>query len=153
HMCEDFDRAAHGLKPVHLRVIEGLVFISFADKPLALDEVERTIRQGFRPYGWAAAKIAHRRSYRIEANWKLAVENYVECYHCAPAHPEYSLLHSNEVPPEKRLALDAAIDARAGALGIDIGNCDRWALAAGPGEEAIYCKRHALYDGMVSGTA
>ncbi len=25
----------------------------------------------------------------VHANWKLTVENYLECYHCKPAHPQY----------------------------------------------------------------
>jgi phenylpropionate dioxygenase-like ring-hydroxylating dioxygenase large terminal subunit len=28
----------------------------------------------------------------IEANWKVALENYLECYHCAVAHPGFSKL-------------------------------------------------------------
>ena len=50
-------------------------------------EAEETLRSGLGPYGWATAKVAHREVYAIEANWKLAVENYVECYHCTPSHP------------------------------------------------------------------
>ena len=29
-------------------------------------------------------------SYQIEANWKLVVDNYLECYHCPVAHPGFS---------------------------------------------------------------
>ena len=32
--------------------------------------------------------------YPIEANWKLSIENYQECYHCATAHPEYAKMHN-----------------------------------------------------------
>ena len=28
--------------------------------------------------------------WSIEANWKVALENYLECYHCAVAHPGFS---------------------------------------------------------------
>ncbi|MGF1425051.1 aromatic ring-hydroxylating oxygenase subunit alpha [Kitasatospora sp. LaBMicrA B282] len=28
--------------------------------------------------------------YEVEANWKLIVENYLECYHCPSTHPELS---------------------------------------------------------------
>ncbi len=28
--------------------------------------------------------------WTIEANWKVALENYLECYHCAVAHPGFS---------------------------------------------------------------
>ncbi len=30
--------------------------------------------------------------YALEANWKIVVENYLECYHCAVAHPGFSRL-------------------------------------------------------------
>ena len=28
--------------------------------------------------------------YGVDANWKVAIENYLECYHCAVAHPGFS---------------------------------------------------------------
>jgi Rieske 2Fe-2S family protein len=73
HMPADFDRSAHGLKPVNLRVIEGIVFLSFAGNPLALSHAERTLSECFGPYEWPHARIAHRERYPIAANWKLAV--------------------------------------------------------------------------------
>ena len=33
-----------------------------------------------------------RGSYSLAANWKIAVENYLECYHCAVAHPAFTRL-------------------------------------------------------------
>jgi choline monooxygenase len=32
----------------------------------------------------------HRAEYALDANWKVCVENYLECYHCAVAHPGFS---------------------------------------------------------------
>jgi choline monooxygenase len=31
-----------------------------------------------------------RRTYEIKANWKVVVDNYLECYHCPIAHPAFS---------------------------------------------------------------
>jgi phenylpropionate dioxygenase-like ring-hydroxylating dioxygenase large terminal subunit len=31
-------------------------------------------------------KFAHRLTWDIKCNWKTAVDNFSECYHCAPAH-------------------------------------------------------------------
>jgi Rieske 2Fe-2S family protein len=31
-------------------------------------------------------------SYEVEANWKVLVENFSECYHCAPVHPSLNRL-------------------------------------------------------------
>ena len=32
--------------------------------------------------------LGARHEYEVAANWKVIVENYLECYHCAPIHPE-----------------------------------------------------------------
>ncbi|MGH7124400.1 MAG: aromatic ring-hydroxylating oxygenase subunit alpha [Stellaceae bacterium] len=153
HMAEPFDKSAHGLKQIPLRVIEGLIFVTFAEQPLGLAKVEDVLERGYGPYGWADAKVAHRAVYPIEANWKLAVENYVECYHCAPSHPEYARLHANEQPLAKIAELNQEMDRRAAALKLDIPNQDHWALAAEQGEEAAYCVRYALLRGAVTGSA
>jgi choline monooxygenase len=35
-------------------------------------------------------------SYSVKSNWKVWVENFNECYHCAVAHPEFTkLVHTN----------------------------------------------------------
>ena len=39
--------------------------------------------------------VGQRITYDVKANWKLIVENFMECYHCATIHPELT-----EVLPE-----------------------------------------------------
>jgi phenylpropionate dioxygenase-like ring-hydroxylating dioxygenase large terminal subunit len=152
HMPQDFDAARHGLKEINLRIVEGLVFVSFAASPLGLDEVEATLASFLRPFDWAGARVAHRESYAIEANWKLAVENYLECYHCAPAHPEYSKLHALEQPLARIEALNARMRERSSALGLDFPDHDHW-VASASGAEAVFGFRYALYDGIETGSA
>jgi choline monooxygenase len=36
---------------------------------------------------FAGLRHARRVEWNVEANWKVAVENYLECYHCPVAHP------------------------------------------------------------------
>lgn len=151
HMPPDFDMAAHALRKVHLRIAEGLIFISFADIPLGFDVVAQSLRTTCGRYGWATAKIAHRQTYPIEANWKLAVENYVECYHCGPAHPEYSKVHALEQPPHRIEKLNAKMEARTCALGIEVATGNHW-QSSSTGEEAIHSFRYALYDGASTGS-
>ncbi len=43
----------------------------------------------------AGLALAHREVYEVSSNWKLIVENFMECYHCATIHPELT-----EVLPE-----------------------------------------------------
>src|SRR5919197_2088919 len=130
-----------------------MIYSSFAETPLSLTRVEATLRSGYGPYGWGRAKVAHRELYTIDANWKLAVENYLECYHCAPAHPDYAKLHANEQPRPRIEALNARMQQRTEALGLDIRSEDHWALLAAAGEEAIYCVRYAMLGGAVTGSA
>ena len=89
-MPEDFLPQDHGLKPCALAIVEGLIFISLSDgKGPPLDGVAEGLRPYLRLHGLASARVAHRETYAVQANWKLTVENYLECYHCKPAHPQY----------------------------------------------------------------
>jgi glycine betaine catabolism A len=36
----------------------------------------------------AQLRTGHRLVYPVAANWKVILENYNECYHCGPVHPE-----------------------------------------------------------------
>jgi Rieske 2Fe-2S family protein len=89
-MPGDFRAAEHGLAPCAVQVVEGLILVSLADPPgPALDAVVGGLAPYLRLHGIADARVAHRETYPVEANWKLTVENYLECYHCKPAHPQY----------------------------------------------------------------
>jgi glycine betaine catabolism A len=46
------------------------------------------IPQRLRRYPLADLRIARSLTYEVEANWKVLLENYNECYHCAGVHPE-----------------------------------------------------------------
>lgn len=151
HMPEGFDASSYGLRQIHIRVIEGLVFISFARTPLGLERAEKALRMNYGPFGWASARVAHRETYAIAANWKLAVENYLECYHCAPAHPEYSKLHALEQPPQRFEKMTARMREKAAALGLDIPGHDHW-TGSEEGEEAVWSFRYPLYDGVATGS-
>ena len=39
-------------------------------------------------YPLAELKVARSLRYEVAANWKVMLENYNECYHCAGVHPE-----------------------------------------------------------------
>jgi Rieske 2Fe-2S family protein len=118
HMPASLDRSTLGLRRLHVRLLAGLVFINFAEEPPAFTEIERDLAAPLAPYGLERAKVAQRRNYPLTANWKLAVENYCECYHCGPAHPEYSVAHARAVPVEQfETELDAVMK-RASEVGL-----------------------------------
>jgi len=152
-MPESFRRVDIALKSLPVRVMEGLIFTTFAEHPLDLTVAADALARSAGVHGWAAAKVAHREIYSIRANWKLAVENYMECYHCTPAHPEFSKRHVYARPAELNVELERAGRTRAEALGIVVPDIDRYGCAAGSGRESVAVMRSALHDGIVSATA
>jgi len=89
NMSEGFDRSGHGLRRIHAREVFGFVYVSLAEHPPDLEPGIQAIRSFVEPHGFDQARIAARREVVLQANWKLAMENFLECYHCPAAHPEY----------------------------------------------------------------
>ena len=84
-----FDTSCFGLKPVHVRVVAGLVFVCLADEPPAdFDDVVATASPYLLPHQLHRTKVAAQVDLVEEANWKLVMENNRECYHCEGGHPE-----------------------------------------------------------------
>ena len=150
-MPESFRRADFGLKSLPIRIMEGLIFTTFAKDPLDLGVAADALARSAGVHGWASAKVAHCEVYSIKANWKLAVENYMECYHCTPAHPEFAKRHVYARPAELNVELERAGRTRAEALGIVVPEIDRYGCAAGGGE-SVAVMRSALHDGIASAT-
>ncbi len=93
HMPEDFDRSRFGLRACHVGILDGLVFISLAEEAAPeFDAMAGSLRPYLVLHGLATARVAVQRVFPVRANWKLVVENYLECYHCKPAHREYCMV-------------------------------------------------------------
>ena len=97
---KDIEKQSLSLHKCGLEVIGGMLFVNLSDNPESLDNLKRDLEEPFALFGFENLKIAAHKNYPIEANWKLAVENYQECYHCAPSHPEYSLSHTLKIEGE-----------------------------------------------------
>ncbi|RZG46395.1 carnitine monooxygenase subunit alpha [Acinetobacter wuhouensis] len=93
--CENvanFDKEGSNLVSLKVEEHAGFIFINmdseatcvadqlpgFAEK---LDEACKVVKD---------LKLAARFVTDTAANWKLIVDNYMECYHCGPAHPGFS---------------------------------------------------------------
>jgi len=89
-----FDHADWGLRPVRVVTWGPLVFVDPAGGP-DLDEVLGDVPQAMRDRGLDVSTLEYRgrsRDWVVEANWKVVVENYLECYHCPVAHKGFSRL-------------------------------------------------------------
>jgi Rieske 2Fe-2S family protein len=118
HMDESFDKSAIGLKKIHAELLDGMIFVNFAEQPAEFSAVREGLADHLRPYRLENTKVAHRESYPIAANWKLALENYCECYHCPTAHPEYSMGHGLAHADSRTENLYQEVLARAEACGL-----------------------------------
>ncbi len=96
-MPDDFDKTENGLIACHIRVFHGLVFINMTEGvPDDFDATFGDMGPILDYHGIADARIAHAGDYPTTANWKLVVENFFECYHCVPSHPEFCSMHAAE---------------------------------------------------------
>ena len=98
----DVDRDRYGLVSVHLTEWLGYAWVCLADEPPSFDTdvkgavVERLgDLESIDRYEVDELDVGRRITYDVKANWKLIVENFMECYHCATIHPELT-----EVLPE-----------------------------------------------------
>jgi Rieske 2Fe-2S family protein len=87
-MAADFDKKDHGLYPVALENIGGLIFICMHDDPPPIDRVKADIADQISNYNVEKLKVVVQDDYVEDANWKLVMENNRECYHCDAGHPE-----------------------------------------------------------------
>jgi len=100
-MPDDFDPANNGLQFVQIEDIHGLLFISLSQNPPSINKVKTNIAEVAAKFGFNHLKIVKHKTYDIPANWKLALENYQECYHCQPSHPEYANIHAMTLSREE----------------------------------------------------
>ena len=96
------DRTEYGLVPVALREWLGYAWVCLAaDAPSFEAEVIGAVTgrlgdaEAIEHYRIEELSVGRRVVYDVAANWKLIVENFMECYHCATIHPELT-----EVLPE-----------------------------------------------------
>ena len=91
----DVDRVEYGLHEVHVTEWLGYVWVCLAERPPSFDDevrAEVTERLGtlaaIDAYDVGELALGRRITYDVAANWKLIIENFMECYHCATIHPE-----------------------------------------------------------------
>jgi choline monooxygenase len=77
-----------GLLPVHHTVWAGMVFVHLGGPAAPPDETLKPLAERWAPYDLADLHLVEERTYQIEANWKLVVENFLDFYHLPFVHPQ-----------------------------------------------------------------
>jgi phenylpropionate dioxygenase-like ring-hydroxylating dioxygenase large terminal subunit len=94
HLEPTVEKSDFGLVGCRVREVQGLIFISLADDPPPFDHIAADIDRFYQPHQLPSAKIAFQMNHVMQANWKIVAENFWECYHCGPAHPELAQVMS-----------------------------------------------------------
>jgi len=86
-----FNKCDFSLKEIRLEEFCGLLMINLDPdaKPFReeFDGLEEEIRKYLPSIDSLA--FAQRDTYDVKCNWKVLVDNFLECYHCAPAHHDF----------------------------------------------------------------
>jgi Rieske 2Fe-2S family protein len=100
-------KADFALHPVALDTWGGFIFLNVAGAATGgtLAAQLGALPERFVRYRLEDLRIAKRLVYEVEANWKVIMENYNECYHCGGVHPELC-----EVVPAFRQNGGASLD-------------------------------------------
>jgi len=82
-----FDRAANGLAPARVATWENFVFVNLnAESPLLRDFLGSLVTR-VAPLGLSGLHFFERRSYTLDCNWKVYVDNYLDGgYHVPHLH-------------------------------------------------------------------
>lgn len=150
-MGDDFDKSENSLHQANVELVGGLIFICLSDNPPSLSAMKEDLGDTFKMFGFDHMKLAEQKTYSIPANWKLALENYQECYHCTPSHKEFSQIHALAQHPEKFAIAKQAYDAR-DDLEIRIKPSPFFFDMEKKGQEGYEYARYPMLPGLKSGT-
>jgi Rieske 2Fe-2S family protein len=128
HMNEvpGFKKEDYPLHRAHVHCWEGFIFISLACEPTPFDNQFAQLSAKFASWQIARLRSARRIDYQVQANWKLLVENYSECYHCPLVHPALSKLshyQSGANDFEKGVFLGGYMELAHGSMTLDGATC------------------------------
>jgi glycine betaine catabolism A len=140
HMDEGprFRKEDYPLKGVALAGWDGHLFVHLGERPTPLVEQLGDLPDRFRPWGMGDLVRARRIVYDVAANWKLILQNFSECLHCAVIHPALQQLShylSGENEPATSAYLGGRMTLRDGIDTLSMGGRSSLAVLPGLGED------------------
>jgi carnitine monooxygenase subunit len=88
---ESFDKTGICLDQVQVEEFGGFVYVNLDPTALPLGEQAADLARDITRWAPDVAELTHARrlTYDVKTNWKNVVDNFLECYHCHIAHPEF----------------------------------------------------------------
>ncbi|MEX2628789.1 MAG: aromatic ring-hydroxylating dioxygenase subunit alpha [Tistlia sp.] len=87
HEAEGLDRAANGLLPVRSGLWADFVFVDLGGTAPPLEAHLAPLARRWARYDLAGLERVAGMTLTVQANWKLATENFLESYHLPIVHP------------------------------------------------------------------
>ena len=84
---EDFDRANCTLPQFQVEVWNELVFVNLDPRAESLLDFLGTLLGDMPRVDYTGFRLAHRKTWELDCNWKVYVDNYLEGYHIPIVHP------------------------------------------------------------------
>lgn len=84
---QGFDPQDYALAPVAIAQWEGLLFVHLGTHPQPFAEAFAPVIDRFSQWQIPTLRQGYRIEYVLQANWKIIIQNYSECYHCPTVHP------------------------------------------------------------------
>ncbi len=83
-----FEVTNYPLKSCRVEVVHGLVFVNLDNNAEALEAQAPELVSDLKSLAPNLPELTfvHRTEAHLKANWKVAIENYAECYHCELIH-------------------------------------------------------------------
>ena len=83
----DFNKSDYPLHGLRLAEWGGFIFINMGDAPVDFSFEFSPLKNCFAEWEIEDLITLHSKSYDVNCNWKLIIQNYSECYHCPLIHP------------------------------------------------------------------
>jgi Rieske 2Fe-2S family protein len=130
----------------------GFVFccVEPSSAPPDVGESLRAVAERLVRYEIDRLRVATRIVYDVSANWKVILENYNECYHCGPVHPELCEIVPAFGRGGRDLDWEAGIPHRKGAVTFTTtGTTTRSALPGLNDDERIRHKGELIFPNLM----
>ncbi|MCY4050485.1 MAG: aromatic ring-hydroxylating dioxygenase subunit alpha [Gammaproteobacteria bacterium] len=86
-----FNKCDFSLKPIRVEEFCSMVFVNLDHEAVALKELSGDLENEIRSICPEVdnLQMVQRDVYNVQSNWKVLIDNFLECYHCAPAHKDF----------------------------------------------------------------
>jgi choline monooxygenase len=84
---QDFDRASCRLPQFRVEIWNELVFANLDPDAESLTDFLGELLRDMPPHDYSGFRLAHRKTWELDCNWKVYVDNYLEGYHIPIVHP------------------------------------------------------------------